>query len=59
MLDCVICKRNGRGDGANLFRINEHGVEGKWACDKHIHLFPNKLPNEEIVKLVNAINPSA
>ncbi len=59
MTQCVICNRNGQGDGANLYRINEYGVKGKWACERHIHLFPKKLPDQELLDLVEAINPPA
>lgn len=54
---CVICQKHPIKDGVNLYRVNEFGVKGKWACDDHIHLFPNKLPDPEVMVLVNTINP--
>lgn len=57
MEGCVICSKNGLGDGANLYRINEYGVKAKWACDDHIHLFPRKVPDAEVMALVHTINP--
>ena len=33
-MECYECKR-GMLDGVALFRMNEKGVEGIWACEDH------------------------
>ncbi len=57
MLGCVICKRTALADGVSLYRVNEYGIKGKWACGEHIHLFPEKQPDADVMTIVNAINP--
>ena len=32
---CLFCNK-GPMDGVTIYRINEKGVEGIWACHKHI-----------------------
>lgn len=32
---CIFCHK-GPMDGVTIHRINEKGVEGIWACNKHI-----------------------
>lgn len=47
MNECIICKCKAI-DGNAIFRVNEKGVAGIGACQDHIHLFPNKLPDDEV-----------
>ena len=58
MAKCEICSRSALKDGVSLYRINEKGVEGKWACQDHIHLFPKKLAalDPETIELCDLIS---
>lgn len=50
---CCICRRSARGFA--LFRVNEKGKPGIWACEAHIGLFPNKQPDQVVLDVVAAV----
>jgi hypothetical protein len=47
MSSCKICNRNCPVDDVSLFRVNQYGIIGEWACQDHIHLFSDKIPSEK------------
>lgn len=57
-MSCEICGRSVIKDGVSLYRINEYGIKGKWACEAHIHLFPKKLSalDEDSLELCELIS---
>lgn len=55
-MHCVICRR-GMRDGVDLFRINEKGVPGLWACQKHMNQTDAPPVSPEVASIVEAINP--
>lgn len=55
MIGCVVCKL-GPEQGVSLFRINEKGVPGLYACRKHVHQTDAHL-DAETVRLVDILDP--
>lgn len=55
-MNCIFCHK-GMADGVSLFRINEKGVPGIWACREHRSLSDQKLDAEvdEIVSLIERV----
>lgn len=51
---CVICGRGPR-EGVSVFRINEKGVPGLWACRQHIKQTDGTRPDENLLRVVEAI----
>lgn len=52
-LRCVICKKG--APDVSLFRINEKGVPGLWACAKHLKQTDAPPPDPELQKLVDIL----
>jgi hypothetical protein len=50
-MNCNVCGK-GPADGVSVFRVNEKGVPGIWACEKHIDL---KLVNPETKDIVHIL----
>ena len=52
-MNCFFCNR-GMAQGVSLYRINEKGVKGVWACDTHRPAgSPHVAPEvREIVRLI-------
>lgn len=51
-IKCEFCNK-GPTDGVTVYRTNEKGVEGKWACG--IHLPVNKQPDPKITEIVQIL----
>lgn len=56
-MKCVVCGR-GMAHGVTLYRINEKGVKGVWACDQHRPAASPHLDPEvrEIVRIIEDAN---
>jgi len=53
-MKCCLCSRSAPTN--TLYRVNEKGVPGIWACEIHIDSFPDKAPSEEINQIVAALS---
>jgi hypothetical protein len=53
-MSCCICNR-GLAEGVSLYRVNEKGVPGVWACEVHIVRFPFKKPDPIVAEIVAVI----
>jgi hypothetical protein len=53
-MHCVICKK-GPPEGVSVFRINEKGVPGLWACKRHIDQTDAPKPDPVVAEIVSAI----
>lgn len=53
-MECCICHR-GLADGLALFRVNDVGQTGIWACSNHIRSFPSRQPDDEVQRLADIL----
>lgn len=56
-LECVVCKK-GRAEGRTLYRINEMGVPGLWACGAHLSQTDGPKPDPIVEEIISAIEHS-
>ena len=52
MAECFVCQ-NGPPDGSTVYRVNETGVEGVWACREHLP--PSVVVDPQVQGIVDAI----
>ena len=52
-MECIFCKQGVR-QGVTLYRINETGVDGIWACEKHLKQ-TDVIIDPEMLKLTKLI----
>ena len=55
MIECCVCKK-GPANGVPVYRINEYGIEGIWACSQHIKQTDAPPVPEDVRRIVRAIS---
>lgn len=52
-MKCAVCNR-GPAEGISIFRMNEKGQPGLWACNEHKDHFDGRI-DDDLAKLVRTL----